>query len=346
MRKWILLLLLLPLVASPVWAAEIEAPTAPEAAQPFMPRNTGAFSDGLWELIGRVLDTGDLGLAEASEIAVRIIGAVMVLSVLSVWKKEDDMLLNLCGAAAVAGVMFSGTNSMILLARDTVESMSAYGKLLLPVMTAALAAEGGFTASTGLYMGTAFFDALLGTLLTAFFVPMIYCFLALSTAWCVCREELLQRIRDLLKTTIAWLLKILLTVYTSYMGITGVVSGTTDTALLKATKVTISGMVPVVGGVLSDASEAVLVGTGVMKNAAGIYGIFAILALFLAPFLRIAIPYLVLKLTAALCCVFGKRGITELIDDFASAMGMLLAITGSMCLLLLISTVCFMKGVS
>ena len=121
--------------------------------------------------------------------------------------------------------------------------------------------------------------------------------------------------------------------------------GTTDAAALKATKVTISSVVPVVGGILSDASEAVLVSAGLMKNAAGIYGILAVLAVFLSPFLKIGVHYLILKLTAAVCGIFGEKGLTELIGDFSTAMGLLLAMTGSECLLLLISTVCFLKGV-
>ncbi|MBE6974610.1 MAG: hypothetical protein E7436_03870 [Ruminococcaceae bacterium] len=107
-----------------------------------------------------------------------------------------------------------------------------------------------------------------------------------------------------------------------------------------------SGAVPVVGGILSDASEAVLVGAGVMKNAVGIYGTVALIALWIAPFLRIGIQYLLLKLTAALCAVVDSKAINDLVTSFSGAMGLLLAMTGSVCVLLLISMVCFMKGVS
>ena len=70
-----------------------------------------------------------------------------------------------------------------------------------------------------------------------------------------------------------------------------------------------------------------------------------LLAVFLSPFLKIGVHYLILKLTAAVCGIFGEKGLTELIGDFSTAMGLLLAMTGSECLLLLISTVCFLKGV-
>ena len=169
--------------------------------------------------------------------------------------------------------------------------------------------------------------------------------LALAAGNSATGEELLKRLRDMVKNGISWCLKTILMVFTTYMGITGVISGTTDAVTLKATKVTISSVVPVVGGILSDASEAVLVSAGLVKNAAGIYGILAVLAVFLHPFLQIGVHYLILKATAAVCGVFGTRRMTELIGDFSGALGLLLAMTGSACLLLLISTVCFLKGV-
>ena len=116
-------------------------------------------------------------------------------------------------------------------------------------------------------------------------------------------------------------------------------------AALKAAKLTISGVVPVVGGILSDASEAVLVSAGVVKNAVGVYGLVAVAAIAMGPFLRIGVQYLLLKLTAAVCGVFGNKRTAELVGDFSTAMGILLAMTGAVCLLLLISMVCFMKGV-
>lgn len=208
-----------------------------------------------------------------------------------------------------------------------------------------MAAQGGTTGSAALYAGTALFDTVLSTAITGLIVPMIYIFLCLAVANSAIGEDVLKKLRDFVKWLMTWCLKIILYVFTGYIGITGVVSGTTDAAALKAAKITISSVVPVVGNILSDASEAVLVSAGVMKSAAGIYGLLAILALWIEPFLRIGVQYLLLKISAAVCGVFGNKETTALIQDFSGAMGMLLAMTGTVCLLLLISTVCFMKGV-
>ena len=224
--------------------------------------------------------------------------------------------------------------------------MSDYGRLLLPVLAAAVAAQGGVTTSAALYTGTAVFDAILCSMISGVLTPLIYIYLCLSVANCAVGEDPLQQIRNLIKWLMTWGLKIILYVFTGYISITGVISGATAAAALKAAKLTISGAVPVVGGILSDASEAILVSAGLVKSAVGVYGLLALIAIVIGPFLRIGVQYLLLKLTAAVSGVFSDKKTVTLIQDFSSGMGLLLAMTGTVCLMQIISTVCFMKGVS
>lgn len=344
MSKFVICLALIVSLAIPVSASGITAPEVPDSGTEIMPDDTSSFGDAVWELIRKALSGIRPDLVEAGRICLSAVAAVMMVSILQTFSGTVKSMSELAGAVTIAAVLLLNTNSLISLGTDTVTEMSEYGKLLLPVMTAAMAAQGSVTTSAALYTGTATFNAILTSLLTRLLVPMIYLFLALAAANCAVGEEILKKMRDFLKWLMSWSLKIILTVFTTYMGITGVVSGTTDAVALKATKMTISSMVPVVGGILSDASEAVLVSAGIAKNSAGIYGVLAVLAIFVSPFIRIGVHYLLLKGTTAVCSVFGSKRISELIGDFSTAMGLLLAMTGSVCLLLLISTVCFMKG--
>ena len=344
MKKLLILLLLcLPLTVR-AQAAEFTAPGVPEAGAQYMPQEQDSFGSALHSMLQKVLQELRPNLREAARSALGVFAGVLAVSVLGPVQEKNNLGMRMVLTLAVSAALLGNAHAMIRLGTRTVEEMSDYGRLLLPVMAAALAAQGGLTASAALYTGTAVFDAVLSRLISALLCPMVYLFLALAVANSAIGEGMLKKLRDLLKTFISWCLKTILTVFTTYMSITGVVSGTTDAAALKATKVTISTMVPMVGSILSDASEAVLVSTGVMKNAAGIYGILAMLAIFLSPFLQIGVQYLVLKATAAVCGVFAPASAAELIEDFSTAMGMLLAMTGAACLLLLISTVCFMKG--
>ena len=148
-----------------------------------------------------------------------------------------------------------------------------------------------------------------------------------------------------MKSFMTWVLKTVLYVYTGYMAVTGVISGTTDAAALKAAKLTISSMIPVVGGILSDASETILISAATVKNAVGIYGLWAIAAIWLGPLVKIGVHYLLLKALAMFSTVFAGKKISGLVDGFSAAMGHILAMTGAVCLMFLVSVVCFMKGV-
>ena len=159
-------------------------------------------------------------------------------------------------------------------------------------------------------------------------------------------DDFLRKLRDLLKQLMSWCLKLLLYVFTAFISISGVISGTADQTAIKAAKLTISGVVPVVGGILADASESVLIGAGIAKNAVGTYGLFGILAVTMIPFMTVGIRYLLLKLTATLASAFAPKSMNGLLGDFSTAMGLILAMTGSVCLIQLISIVCFLRGMS
>lgn len=332
-------------LATPVSALDITAPTVPQSGQALMPERADSFGEGLWMILQDVIPYIRPDLQEASQVCLAVIAITLMVSVLQGFSEPAKQTADLAGTAATAAALLYSANSMIHLSADTITELCEYGKLLIPVMTAAMAAQGGVTTSAALYAGTAAFDTVLSTLISKLLVPMVYLFLALAAANSAVGEDILKKMRDLIKWLVSWCLKSILTVFTGYMSLTGVISGTTDASALKATKAAISAVVPVVGGILSNASEAVLISAGLAKNSAGIYGIFAILAVFLEPFLRIGSHYLLLKATASVCGVFGAKRITDLIGDFSAAMGLLLAMTGSVCLLLLISTVCFLKGV-
>lgn len=330
----------------PASAAEFTAPEVPDSGQSLMPDDFRDFGAGAAALLKKACSRIRPDLAEAVKLSTGLIASAVLIGLLRTFSGISRAMVNLSGAVIVSVLLLTSANSMLRLGCDTVEELSSYGQLLVPVMAAALAAQGGVTSSTALYVGTTVFDTILGSLIARLFTPMVFLFLALGIGAYALGDETLKKLLDMIKGILSWSLKTILVAYTAYMSITGVVSGTTDAAAVKAAKVTISTFVPVVGGILSDASEAVLVSVGTMKNAAGIYGILAALAILLDPFIRIGAHYLVLKGTGAVCGVLDPKGISGLIDVFSSAMGLILAMTGSCCLLLLISTVCFLRGMT
>ena len=344
MKRIGILLALVFLLATPACAMDITAPTAPDSVADLMPAETESFAQGLWTVIRSAIVKFAPELTAAAGSCLAVTAVVLLASIFNAMPGNSKKTVRFVSTLALSTILLGQANAMVNLCGDTVTQISDYGKLLLPAMTAALAAQGGATGATALYAGTAVFDTALTSIIGKILVPLVYVFLALAVANSATNEDLLKKIRDFVKWLSTWSLKTILYIFTGYLSITGVITGAADAAAVKAAKLTISGAVPVVGGILSDASEAVIVGAGVMKNAVGIYGLLAVTALFITPFLQIGAQYLILKLTAVLCGVFGVKEASDLIEDFSSAMGLLLGMTGTISFLMLISAICFMKG--
>lgn len=345
MRSFITVVCLMLFLAVPVDGESYQPPSAPDTAMDLMPDQTDSFGDGLCHIIRTAIGKLHPGLVQTGKICVGVVAVAVLIGVLTSVAGQNKQVLELVGVVTVSLLMYGSADSLIQLATDTVYEINQYGKLMLPVMTAALAAQGGVTKSATLYTATVFLDSVLSTAISELLVPALHICLAVAIVSSICNQQMLKDLFASVKSCTTWGLKTVLYVFTGYISITGVVSGTTDATALRATKLTVSGMVPVVGGIISDASDAILVGAGLVKNSVGVYGLLVIAALWIRPFLQIGIQYLLLKFSGSICKSFGTDGIASVVKGFSDVMGMLLAMVGTVSLILMISLICFMQGV-
>lgn len=253
--------------------------------------------------------------------------------------KSGIDVVAIAGALAVTAVAVTDVHSLIGLGRDALDNLDLFSKALLPTVTAAAAAGGSPGGAVARQMATMLFSDALLTLISRLLIPLVYAYVAAVTAHAALGNEGLKRIGALLKWTVTTVLAALLLVFIGYLTISGAVAGSADAAAIKAAKFAVSSVVPVVGGILSDASETILAGAGILRNAVGVFGMLAVLGMCLAPFLQLGIHYLAYKVTAALTATVSAGRISGLIDSIGSAFGLVLGMTGACALLLLISMV-------
>lgn len=255
-------------------------------------------------------------------------------------------LVSLVGALAVTAISVADANSLIGMGREALDRMELFSKVLLPTVTAAAAAAGFPSGAVARQLATMLFSDVLMTLITRLLMPLVYTYIAACVAYTAVGNGGLQRIAGSLKGAVTSVLTGVLLLFVGYLTVSGAVAGSADAVTIKAAKFAMSGMVPVVGGILSDAAETVLAGAGILKNAVGVFGMLAVLAMCVGPFLQLGIHYLTYKLTSALSATVSGGRVAGLIDAIGGAFGLVLGMTGSCALLLLISMVSAITAVS
>ena len=343
MKRFLIVLLLFALLSPAAAGEDLTAPPLSSEAESLMPEEADSFGKGLLSMLQKALPSFHEELRQGIRTGLSVFCCVLLTSILQSTGCAASAA-ELVGAVGVTCLMLGSSRSLIGLAAATAGELGEYSKLFLPVLATAASARGSVTSSAALCTGTLVFTAFLSSILKKLLLPVIYLFLASSVANCAIGEDMLKKTGEQIKKFSSWFLKSLLAVFLAYMSITGAVTGTADKTALKATKAAISAVVPVIGKNLADASEALLLSADLVKNALGIYGIFAFFAIFLSPFLKIGVHYLMMKGVSALCGMVGSKRLGQLTEDFSSAMGLLLGMIGAMCALSIIGTVCFMKG--
>ena len=248
-------------------------------------------------------------------------------------------VIPLVGSLAIVAAGIGDLASFISEGHGAVDALSDFSKSLLASLAAAGGVLGAPAGASARYVAAMLFSDALTTVIDRLLTPALYAYVAVVTAEAAIGGSSLAGLAKLLKSSLATILVLLLTAFTLYLSLSGLVAGGADALTLKATKTVISNAVPVVGGVLSDASETVIASTRVVRNTAGIAGVVALAALALPSFLRLGARYLLIKVAAAISPLVCEGQLSKLIENLSGAFGLLLGMIAACSLMSLISVV-------
>lgn len=358
MRKLIIVALLLGLCILPAKGMELAEQwntdslrdeLSGEAAQwmrEYDPSEATELLSGVGDILQKGLDQSGFLIKNALQTLVRLL-LIVVFSKLgeTILEAKQQSVSTLTGALAIAASCVGDLHSMVQLGKQTMNELSSFSTALLPVMASAAAASGSANQAGVIYSLTVLFSNALLQIANAWIIPVIYAYLALSLADTILCQERLKRLRDLLGWGAKTLLKGFLSIFTGFLTVSGVLSGPADAAARKAARAAISSFVPVVGGIISGAADTLLSGAAVLKAAVGSFGMLAIFAMFLLPFLRLGVWYLTAKLTAALAAM-AESGLSRLLEGVATSMGFLLALVAGSAFLDLLACCCLVRTVN
>lgn len=298
------------------------------------------FGDKLLRLLGVTLgQIKELHLKEGLASIGMILAAALFCALLEDSERGKG-LVPLVGALSVTAACTHSFDAMISLGTSTIENLHRYSSLLFPTMASLMTASGDLAASAVSTLGVLLLNGLLA-IVNSLLVPLLILFLLLAAAESALEMKNLSQLQGFVKWVLVTSIKGVMYGYSAVLMFTGIVSGSLDAQRLRTVRSVVAGMVPVVGGIVSEASSSLLAAASLLKTGVGLYGMLAVFGICLGPFLQIGLQYVLLKLAASLCGLFGKGSQAPLVEKLAQGMGLLLALTGISCLIsLMILVLC------
>lgn len=312
-------------------------------------------SDGLYDAEGAlkkllnklVSDARDAIRGNISSV-VGLIGISLLTSCAScfVSDKASQSYINIAGVCAAAYMLTGGMEGLVEQSMQALLKIEDYSRAAIPaVFTAAVTCGAVVSASSKYAAVTIAIDVLMG-LAQSVLIPLVYAYLALSLSSAVFDNAILNSCKRAVKWICGTSLTVFTMVFSAFMGISGLVSGTADALAVKTARTVISTALPVVGGIISDAASTVLTAATMIKNSAGVMSLIAVCTMCAGPFVLLSIKMLMYKATAAACEMLPNLRLSVFIKDVGTALGMLMGLLGCSAIMLFISFMAAIKVVT
>ena len=145
------------------------------------------------------------------------------------------------------------------------------------------------------------------------------------------------------KSSIVWILGIILTIFVCTLSIEGTLSSSVDGLTAKTAKAAVANFIPVVGKIMGDTVDTVIGCGNILKNSVGIIGVIIILGIVLLPIIKITILWISFKMTSAVCELVADQKIVKLIENIADGYKILLGILLSVSVMFIIGITIVIK---
>jgi len=213
--------------------------------------------------------------------------------------------------------------------RDVVDRMVTFMQAILPVLLTLLVAVGGFTAAA-IYQPVVFVSiALIATVIRNVILPLILFSALLTLVSNLSPKFKVSNLAGLIRNISMGLLGAMGTIFLGVLSIQGVAGAVGDSVVLRTAKFATDAFVPVVGGMFSDALEAIVSSSLLIKNAVGIAGVAVVLAIMLMPLLKILCLALIYKLAGAIIQPVEDGQMVGCLNDLGNSLLAVFAVVGT-----------------
>ena len=237
-------------------------------------------------------------------------------------------------------------NSFVLIldiTRDSINDLMNFMNLLIPIFVSLMLVTGNLVTTTMAQPILIFMVSVIGNFINNFLIPLLLISISISIVSNISDKVEIGRISKFLKSSIVWILGIILTIFTCTLSIEGSLSSSVDGLTAKTAKAVVSNFIPVVGKIMGDTVETVIGCGNILKNSVGIIGVIVIIGIALIPIIKITFLMLSFKITSAVCEVIADQKIVKLIDNIADSYKILLAILISMSIMFVIGITIVIK---
>lgn len=240
-------------------------------------------------------------------------------------------------------LIVSTFSNCISLVKNTIQNLVGFSNSLIPILMTLMLTTGAITSAGMIQPILLLLINFIGNAISNFILPVVLISTSLNIISQISDEIKISKIPKFLNSATIWVLGIIMTLFVTVLSLEGSLTQTVDGVTAKTTKAAVSTVIPVVGKILGDATDAVIGCAGILKNAVGFVGVIVILGICLSPIIKLTILTITYYLGSALCQPIADAKIVNLLGSVADTFKTLLAIIFCVTVLLIVGLTIVIK---
>ena len=242
----------------------------------------------------------------------------------------------------VVTLIMTNFADIITMVKNSVTNLVSFSNLLIPILITLVLTTGNIVSANILQPMVLFIITFVGNFILKIVIPVLLASTTLGIVSKVSSHIHLDRLSKFLKSSVVWVLGVVLTLFVSMVSIEGSLSSSVDGFTTKTTKAVVS-FIPLVGKILGDAVDTVIGCASILKNAVGIVGVIVIIGICIAPIIKLLLLMGTYYIGSAICEPIADEKIVKLLTQMGDTFKVLLAILCSLSVMLIVGTTLIVK---
>ena len=302
---------------------------------------------GIDSLLSELMAAVGKGAGSAASFLVMLLGAAVLIAL------ADTMGAGTLSGHATVGVtvisavlIFGRLGKVIFSVSESLEQMSVFFSAIIPVMSGILIAGGNVNSSAYQAFNMNVTLSAVSYVSNTLLLPLVFAMFAIALMSSL-EEGRISSVAKSIKGAFMWVMGIGTAIVVGAVSMQSIIAGAKDSAYLRAAKYAASGMIPVVGGVVSSALSTLAGGLIYVKSAVGVSAVMVIVGLSLAPLISLLLYRFALSVSISFLDFMGSTGGVRSFSAFRSALDCLISVYALSCVIYISEIVIFIKsGVS
>lgn len=302
--------------------------------------NTNLFN-GFLNIIGRETKTAvsNIGII----MIVIIIHSILIIISENLGNKSVSQIAYFVEYIVIITLVLNNFADIINMVKESIIDLVGFSNSLIPLMITLMLTTGAIVSAGVIKPVLLILMNFIGNFITNFILPLVIIGTTLAIVSKISNKVRIDKIAKFMKSAGVWILGIIMTLFVTVLSLEGSITQTVDGVTAKTAKAAVSTVIPVVGKILGDATDAVIGCSGILKNAVGFVGIIVIVGICIAPIIKLALLSLTYYIASCICQPIADEKVIGLLDSIGDTFKILLAIIFCVSVMLIIGLTIVIK---